>query len=146
MIKRLFLAGIFTCVHILPCDLAGAFSLPASKPLCEVVALASLIVVGEQASCTLPEIGNGIPEPPGGPDAFVEFTVQETLLGSTPMQGKTININIHGHCLEQNHTYILLLHRHSEYQLYRPAYGLNDIHKIERKEEVLECIRRNQNK
>ena len=144
MLIRLFLANILTCILILPCNHAGAYSLPELKPLCEVVALASLIVIGEQESCTLPAIDDGIPEPPGGPDALVEFTVQETLLGSTPMKGKTININIHGHCLEQKNTYILLLHRHSEYQLYRPAYGLNDIHKIQRKEEVLECIRSNQ--
>ena len=144
MIIRTFLVGISSVLLILPCGLAGAFSLPASKPLCEVVALASLIVIGEQVSCTIPDIDIEVPQPPGGPDAFVEFTVQETLLGSTLIQGQTININIHGHCLEQNHVYILLLHRHSEYQLYRPAYGLNDIHEKERKEEVLECIRKNQ--
>jgi hypothetical protein len=144
MTIRKILVGISSVMLILPCDFAGAFSLPALKPLCEVVALASSIVIGEQASCTIPDVDNEALQPPGGPDALVEFSVQETLLGSTLMQGQNINIKISGHCLEQNHTYILLLHRHSEYHIYRPAYGLNDIHEKERKEEVLECIRKNQ--
>jgi hypothetical protein len=116
-------------------DAAEGISPPPLKPLCEIVALAELIVVGEQTRC----IVHDIPEPLG-PNSTVEFEVHETLFGATPIQDLSINVSTY--CLDHKRTYILLLRRPFDKYPYVPAYGGNDILRDERKEEVLKCIER----
>jgi len=115
---------------------ARGFSLAPLKPLCEVVALAELIVAGVQTKCIVPVIED--PSLELGPNSTVEFEVHELLYGA-PITQDDITI-VQTICLEENREYILLLRQPIDNYHYFRAYGNNDILSIDRKDEVLECI------
>ena len=140
MMPRILRLCMSISLTILTYGAAQAFSLPSLKPTCEIVDLAEVVVVGQQTKCSIPHIDG--PEPPGGLNAIVEFEVYETLFGPTFQRGQVITVS--AYCLEQKRTYVLILRNPIDGHRYLRAYGLNDILPEERKEEVVECIKKNQ--